>query len=246
MPLDHPLEAAEAIRYNTDSRSYDGLLFHGASDQLVIVYPDWRGCLTDYALRRGHDLARISGATVCVTDAYGADRKPVTYGGDAEVWIAEALADPAALRQNLSKQINGLRAHLGIYPKHTAIVGYCLGGALALEAGRSAMDLDAVVSVHGIPSTNKALTKHPGKTGFLAIHGSDDPIIGSDHLRAFETEMSGVGADWQTYVIGGARHGFTSEEADPHGSHQRYDPQAAARALHVTDGFLKLMEKGHD
>lgn len=241
MPLDHPIEAAEAIRYGTNSNLFDGLLFPGASDRLVIVFPDWRGCLTEYALRRGHDLARVTGATVCVTDAYGANKKPDTYAGNAEVWIAQALKDPATLRKSLAQQINALRVHLGNKHNHTAIVGYCLGGALALEAGRSAIELEAVVSVHGIPSTNLPLTKHPGKTGFLAIHGSDDPIIGLDHLRAFESEMSSVGADWQTHVIGGARHGFTSEEADPFGSHQRYDAQAAEHALSVTNAFLKVM-----
>lgn len=240
MPLDHCLKAAEAIRYEGGKQLFDGLFLSGATDQLVIVLPDWRGCLTDYALRRGHDLARVTGASVCVTDAYGADQKPSTYAGDAEVWIAKALADPAKLREKLANQIKGLRSCLGDKPKQVSIVGYCLGGALALEAGRNVTDLNAVVSVHGIPSTNLPLTGHPGKTGFLAIHGADDPIIGSSHLRAFEAELSAVGADWQTYLIGGARHGFTSEEADPQGSHQRYDARAAARALSLTDAFLRM------
>lgn len=235
----HPIETAEAMRYAAGDQQYDGLLFDGSSDQLIIVLPDWRGCLTDYALRRGNDIARRLGARVCVTDAYGASQKPAGYAGDAEMWISQTLSDPTALRQKLADQMTGLIAHFDERPKHVAIVGYCLGGALALEAGRSTMPLDAVISVHGIPSTQQRLTAPPGDTAFLAIHGADDPIIGLDHLRAFEAEMSAVRADWQSHVISGARHGFTSEEADPNGSHQRYDAKAAERALNITTAFLK-------
>lgn len=246
MLLDHPIEAAHTIRYDAGNQICDGLLFQGVPDQLIIVLPDWRGCLTDYALRRGHDIARLTGASVCVTDAYGADKKPAAYVGDAELWVAQALSDPTTLREMLAEQIDGLRLHLDEKPKHVAIVGYCLGGALALEAGRKGIGVDAVVSVHGIPSTKRRMTGNPGETSFLAIHGADDPIIGIEHLRSFEAEMTAVGANWQTHVIGGARHGFTSEEADPFGSHQRYDAQAAESALNVTNAFLKAMGKNDD
>lgn len=238
MPLDHPLEAAEAIRYNVGAQGFDGLLFPGSADHLIVVLPDWRGCLTDYALRRGFELASATGASVCVTDGYGAERKPQGYAGDAEIWIAAALADPIALRDRLSAQMKALATQISPKAKSQAVVGYCLGGALAFEAGRSTAKIDAVVSVHGIPSSSRPIKSRPDQTAFLAIHGADDPIIQMDQVRAFELEMAAVGADWQSHTIGGARHGFTSEDADPHGSHQRYDARAAARALALTTAFL--------
>lgn len=240
MRSNQPYTAVQAIRYSTHSQSYDGLFIRGAPDRLIIVLPDWRGCLTDYALRRGQDLASVTGADVCITDAYGVDGKPASYEGDAETWIAQSLSDPVALRKRLADQFMCLKSHLGAAPKHWSVVGYCLGGALAFEVGREMMSLDAVVSVHGIPSTLAPVTSCPGQTAFLAIHGADDSIIGLDQLRAFEAEMSAVGADWQSHTIGGARHGFTNEQADLQGSHQRYQMQAATRALNLTETFLRM------
>lgn len=238
MPIDHPLEAAEAIRYEVGDQGYDGLLFPGSKDHLIVVLPDWRGCLTEYALRRGFELAAATGATVCVTDAYGADRKPHGYAGDAENWIAAALVDPLTLRERLSAQISALAQKVGVTDKRLSVVGYCLGGALAFEVGRSTIQIDTVISVHGIPSTGKPVKSRPGHTAFFAIHGADDPIIQMEQVRAFEAEMAAVDADWQSHTIGGARHGFTNEDADPDGSHQRYDARAAARALALTTAFL--------
>lgn len=238
MPLDHPLEAAEAIRYEVGDQEYDGLLFPGSQDHLIVVLPDWRGCLSEYALRRGFELATTTGATVCVTDAYGADHKPHSYAGDAESWITAALVDPLTLRERLSAQLAALAQKLGTTEKRLSVVGYCLGGALAFEVGRSEAQIANVISVHGIPTTGKPVKTRPGRTAFLAIHGADDPIIQLDQVRAFEAEMTAVGADWQSHVIGGARHGFTSEDADPDGSHQRFDARAAARALALTTAFL--------
>lgn len=238
MPLDHPLEAVETIRYKVADQEFDGLLFPGSMDHLIVVLPDWRGCLTEYALRRGFELAAATGAAVCVTDAYGANRKPQGYAGDAEHWIAAALMDPTALRERLSAQISALSQMVGATGKRLSIVGYCLGGALAFEAGRSTTRIDTVISVHGIPTTGKPIKTRPEHTAFLAIHGADDPIIELDQVRAFEAEMAAVGADWQSHIIGGARHGFTSEDADPDGSHQRYDARAAASALALTTAFL--------
>lgn len=240
MPLDPSITATRAIKYETSERIFDGLVFEGTSQQLILVLPDWRGCLTDNAMRRGHDIHRCTGATVCVTDPYGAGKKPNSYAGDAEVWISQELTNPDRLRHQLKAQFSALCDMFDCTASEASVVGYCLGGALALEAGRAGMGLRSVVSVHGIPSTKQPLASHPGRTSFLSIHGADDPIIGLDHLRHFEAEMSAVGADWSTFTIGGARHGFTDEDADPRGSHQRYDARGAKRALAVIEGFLKV------
>jgi dienelactone hydrolase len=107
-----------------------------------------------------------------------------------------------------------------------------------LFRSRADLGLSAVVSIHGIPSTNTPIKALSRPTRFLAIHGASDPIIGMDHLAKFEAEMTAASVDWTCLVLGHARHGFSDEEADPHGSHQRFDPKASRRSLAMVSAFL--------
>jgi len=201
----------------------------------IIALPDWRGCTTDYAARRGAQLHEAFGCNVLVSDLFGADYAPQAYQGDAESWIAAALSDRAALRDKLRDYLAAFRAATGA--NGISIVGYCLGGALAFEAGRADAGLISVASVHGIPSS--PLPAPSGlRTSFIAIHGGSDPIIGMEHLAQFQTEMTEAGTDWISLALGHARHGFTNEEIDPNGAYQAYDAKAADRCLSALKLYL--------
>lgn len=213
---------------------YRGQVLEGQG-RWIIVLPDWRGCTTDYAAKRGAEIQAQFGCNVLVSDLFGLDYTPATYQGDAENWIAQALSDRTALRQKMRTYVDAFRQATGA--EHISIVGYCLGGALAFEAGRADAGLVSVASVHGIPSSDgpaaKGLT-----TRFIAVHGASDPIIGLEHLTAFQSEMTAADVDWISIALGHAKHGFTNEELDPHGAYQAYDVVAADRCLAALKMYL--------
>lgn len=213
---------------------YRGNVIQGQG-RWIVVLPDWRGCTTDYAAKRGAQINAAFGCNVLVSDLFGVDYTPQTYQGDAEDWIARALSDRAALRQKLRRYLDAFRQETGA--DQVSVVGYCLGGALAFEAGRADAGLMSVASVHGIPSTNVPAAKGLS-TRFIAVHGGSDPIIGLDHLNAFQAEMTSAGADWISIALGHAKHGFTNEDLDPNGAYQAYDNVAAERCLAALKLYL--------
>lgn len=227
-----------ALRFQANDTEYAGLLIDRGAPRTVLLLPDWRGYQTDYAQRRGVEIAQNHGCNVLVTDLFGTAYRPKDYSGDAEVWIADALADPARLRVDLLSFVDAACAALSVAPASLHVVGYCLGGALSFEMGRADAGLAAVASVHGIPSTKSPINTLASATRFLAIHGASDPIIGMDHVGAYQEEMTQAGVDWISLALGHARHGFTNEEIDPHGNAQRFDAIAARRCLNALQTFL--------
>lgn len=227
------------IEFSAGSDIYAGIVLDAGQARTILVLPDWRGYQTDYALRRGEELSRELGCNVVLGDLFGTEYRPKAYGGDAELWVSRALADPVALRSKLTGYIAALAAAADCRTSDMAVVGYCLGGALAFEMGRAGCGLSAVASVHGIPSSTAPIGRMDGSTRFVAIHGASDPIIGMDHLTAFQHEMTKAGADWISIALGHARHGFTDEEGDPHGAYQRYDASAARLSLNALKLYLE-------
>lgn len=227
-----------AVQFTASDQTYGGIFTDNGADRTVLVLPDWRGGHTDYAARRGAELGRVLGQNVIVSDLYGLDYRPKAYAGDAEVWISQALSDRLILRGRLAAYLEALAAALGTPPDKVSVVGYCLGGALAFEMGRADVNLSHVVSIHGIPSTPQPIDRIQSATEFLAIHGADDPIIGLDELLLFQQEMSRAEIPWLSLAIGHTLHGYTDEDGDPNGMHQRYDPSAARHSLNAVQFFL--------
>lgn len=96
---------------------------------------------------------------------------------------------------------------------NVAVIGYCMGGALAFEMARAGTDLKAAVGFHANLTTGMPADKGAVKAKILAMTGADDPIVDSAQRAAFEEEMRAAGADWQSFVYGGAQHSFTNPKA---------------------------------
>ena len=89
----------------------------------------------------------------------------------------------------------------------TFAVGHCFGGLAALELARAGVGVRAVVSLHGMLTTEQPVEKITARV--LACCGAADPYCPPAQRSAFEAEMTAAGADWQLHVYGGAKHGFS-------------------------------------
>jgi dienelactone hydrolase len=119
-----------------------------------------------------------------------------------------------------------------------AIVGYCLGGLVALELARSGVEAAAVVSVHGTLTTTQPVDPGTIRSPLLVLQGGADPHCTLADAFGFASEMKTVGADWEMAIYGNAQHGFTHADAAGQMPGVRYDADADARSLAAIGAFL--------
>ncbi|HKA03179.1 MAG TPA: dienelactone hydrolase family protein [Acidimicrobiales bacterium] len=98
-------------------------------------------------------------------------------------------------------------------PTKVAAVGYCFGGTLVLELGRSGADLAAIVGFHPGLTTKRPEDSVHIRGPVLMCVGADDPLIRVEQRLAFEAEMRAAGVDWRMNIYGGAKHSFTHPRA---------------------------------
>lgn len=95
-----------------------------------------------------------------------------------------------------------------------AAIGYCFGGTMSLELGRSGAALAAIVGFHAGLATDRPGDANNIRCPVLVCIGADDPIIPAEQRAAFEVEMRAGGVDWQMHVYGGVQHTFTNPAAN--------------------------------
>ncbi len=120
-------------------------------------------------------------------------------------------------------------------------LGYCFGGASALEYLRTGGSVRGVVSVHGgldLIEFDWSGAK-PG-AAVLVCTGADDPMATAEQRDRLQAGMDEAGVDWQVDIYSGTVHAFTSEKAkDSPAPHViAYNERAATRAWESTLRFL--------
>ena len=148
-------------------------------------------------------------------------------------------SDPVLARQRVHAAIALVQSMSSVGPE-IAIMGYCFGGTMSLEAARAGEPLAGVISFHGGLATKAPAEKGAIKEAVLVHHGADDPHVKPDEVAAFKEEMKNAGADMTFYAYPGAVHSFTEKEAgnDPSKGaayNEAADTESWARSL----AFLK-------
>jgi len=112
-----------------------------------------------------------------------------------------------------------------------AAIGYCFGGALVLELGRSGADLKAIVGFHpGLRTTRPDDSVNITGRVLICV-GADDPYVTPEDRAAFEAQMRAANVRWDMHVYGGVEHTFTHPLAAEAGlPGLRYDERAAERS----------------
>ena len=148
-----PLRASiktEEVSYSEGGTTLKGFLawddaISGKRPGILVVH-EWWG-LNDYARSRAKQLAEL-GYTALAVDMYG-DGKAADHPKDAGAFEASVMKDPQVALARLRAAMNALKKQATVDPEKIAAIGYCMGGAIVLNAARQGMDLDAVASFHG-------------------------------------------------------------------------------------------------
>lgn len=177
----------------------------------VVVVHEWWG-LNDYARRRARELAGLGYAALAI-DMYG-DGKHTEHAHEAKAWMESAASSAQVSMARAQAGLELLKSQPEVDAGQLAAIGYCFGGKIVLDMARSGMDLAGVVSFHGILATATPAEKGKVKARVLVLNGADDSFIPADAIAAFKKEMDNAGVDYTFISYPGARHGFTSPDAD--------------------------------
>jgi dienelactone hydrolase len=206
----------------------------------VIVVHEWWGH-NDYSRSRAKQLAELGYVGLAV-DMYG-DGKTADHPDNAGKYMNEALSNMDAFQKKFEAGMKLLKSQEQTDPDHIAAIGYCFGGKTVLEMARAGVDLDGVVSFHGILATENPAKKETVNAKILAFNGADDPFVPQEQIDAFKKEMEQSGVEYEFVVFPGVKHSFTNPGATEVGTKYElplvYDAEADKKSWAQTQEFLK-------
>ncbi|KQI67387.1 dienelactone hydrolase [Loktanella sp. 3ANDIMAR09] len=171
----------------------------------VLIVHDWDG-MTDYEERRA-DMLAAQGYTAFAIDVYGADTDPQGFE-EYRALSGAMYADRDTFRARLLGAIAEVPNITG-GTENIVMMGYCFGGAAALEAARAGAEIDGFVSFHGGLGLPEGQDYSNVQAPVMLFHGSADPVSGMDELAALLTDLNAAGVTHGAQVFGGALHSFT-------------------------------------
>jgi len=201
-----------SVIYPGEGKNFNSFVaFTGDSTQIkpvVLIIPEWWG-LNDYAKYRAREIAKL-GYFAMALDFYG-------DGTIAEIpEDAQKLATPFYENPVLGKQaFDAARRKLSEFPNadasKIAVIGYCFGGAQALNMARQEGDMKGAVSFHGNLMTGVKPNNNSVK--ILVMNGEADTFVSQEEIAAFKSEMDSAEIDYKFVNYPGAIHAFTNPEA---------------------------------
>ncbi|MGC5076389.1 dienelactone hydrolase family protein [Agrococcus sp. DT81.2] len=120
-------------------------------------------------------------------------------------------------------------------------LGYCFGGAGALEHVRTGGDVVGAVSIHGgLDLLDRDWSAPTSGIGVLVCTGADDPMATAQQRAALEADLTAAGIHWELDLYGGVQHAFTNPRSDLPGMPPgvAYSARASERAWQSTRQFL--------
>jgi dienelactone hydrolase len=165
---------------------------------------------------------------------------PLTFTGHR---LGELWDDPAAICELALAGYRILTAQPGVDTERVAVLGFCFGGAMALELARADVPLRAVVGFHPGFLASRPADSARITASVLMMCGADDPVVSAEDRQGFQDEMREANvADWRLEVYDGVGHSFTNPDIGNRGLPPgfAYDEEADQRSwaamLSLLDG----------
>lgn len=212
----------ERISYSDGETALTGLVYRpsGQPRAAVLVYPTIMN-QEGVVLEKAASLAE-HGYLAFLADFYG--KNPANFEQSRE-FAAEIRPQPQDFRRRIRQAIAALVALPEAEGLPLAAIGFCMGGGAVLELAREGAPLAAVVSFHGLLTTDLPAEKGQVSARILVCHGDADPAVPRSHVIGFWEEMDAAGANWHFHSYGGVKHGFTNP-APPLNPAVAYDASA--------------------
>lgn len=197
--------AGEAVTYSAEGREFEGYLAKAENPKgSVLIIHDWDG-VTDYEKARADQLA-AEGYNAFAVDIYGKGVRPTSP--EANKAETEKLYADRPLMVTLLEAGVAEAKNQGL--GDAVVIGYCFGGAAALEL--AAAQPEGVVgygTFHAGITQVKGLDFAKAKAPIRIYQGSADPSAPSADLATVTDSLTKAGTPFREVIFGGAKHTFT-------------------------------------
>ena len=192
----------------------------------VVVVQEWWG-LTDWVKSVADRLAK-QGYVAIAPDLY---RGQVATDPELAHELMRGLPDARALR-DIRAAAGHVRAAGGGGAKRVGVIGFCMGGRLALLAALDRGPFDATVVCYGSPETDPARLRTL-RGPVLGIYGGADRGLGKDQTDALKAGLARAKKKGEVFVYPGAQHDFLNDTRPG-----QYDPASSLVAWQEIEEFL--------
>lgn len=127
--------------------------------------------------------------------------------------------------------VSHLRAQPFVRAGGMGVVGFCMGGRLAMLLGARSREIDAVVPFHPAPMKDGEVTRL--KVPVQIHHGTADRAVAVAESQKTEKMLKAQGTPVEVFIYEGADHGFLAY------TRPYYRPDAAKLAWARTTQFLR-------
>ena len=228
----------EFFDYNYADATFEGYRAHpgGGEKPVVLVFHAWGG-QSDFERVVVDRLAGLGYAAMAV-DLYGKGKRGETQE-ECQALMGPLVEDRAELQSRLTLAIETAKGLDGVDRSKVAALGFCFGGLCVLDIARMGVDVNGVVSFHGLFMSAPNIPSPKISTKVLALHGWDDPMATPENVLEFSKEMTMAGADWTLNAYGNAVHAFTNPHADGTNAGIKYHAEADRRSWAACKDFLE-------
>ena len=234
----------KSVSYSDENQKLEGFLTTPSKNTKdkagVLLLPAWMG-IDNNAKENATELAKL-GYITFVADIYGIDKRPTSTKEAAQI-AGSFKKDIKLYQKRIQLALDQLLAS-GVNPDKIAVIGYCFGGTGAIEAARTNMKVNGVVSFHGGLGRDATRVIEPINPKVLVLHGADDFYVPEAEIKAFQSEMNTGKTDWQMVYYANAVHSFTHKDAGNDNSKgAAYNEKAAKRSWEAMKTFFNEIFK---
>ncbi len=230
---------AKPIEYKHETTTLEGLVVQDEAVKTkrpVVILIHELGASSAQGKARAGQIAKM-GYVVFVADLYGKGATPKD-GKDAVTKLGFAKDRKLALARAQAGFITANKLP-NADTKKIAVVGFGIGGSLAIDLCRHGAEIEGAVNIHGdLIATPGGDAKKIAASVYVVL-GADDPAVPLTQVGTFEDEMRKSGVDSQVLRMGGLVGDFTNPQAGRDLKTGRaYDADGEERAMFAIKAFL--------
>jgi len=191
------------INFKSNGHTCDGYI--AGSGPGVLVIQEWWGLVPH--IKDVVDRFAAAGFTALAPDLYHGEASTESDGA-GKLMMALNLAQAG---KDLSGAVDLLQERSG--SQNVGVVGYCMGGALALVVASQRSDaIVACAPYYGVIGWEAAQPDWSAISAtIVGEYAEDDSSAGPEAVRALETKLRDLGKDVTMHIHAGAKHAFFND-----------------------------------